>query len=64
VAKQRVVLLAGGNPQIAMADGDKPVRQYLAAMPGWKRAIGKRVDALVVRTVPARQAPPPRNTYV
>jgi hypothetical protein len=46
------VLLSGGNPQIAKADGDAPVQQYIAAMPGWKRAIGKRLDALVVRSVP------------
>ena len=45
-------LLAGGNPQIAKADGDAPVQAYIAAMPGWKRAIGKRLDALIVRTVP------------
>jgi hypothetical protein len=50
--KKRVVLLSGGNPQIAKADGDAPVQAYIAAMPGWKRAIGKRLDALVVRTVP------------
>jgi hypothetical protein len=47
-----VKLLAGGNPQIAKADGDVPVQAYIAAMPGWKRDIGKRLDALVVRTVP------------
>jgi hypothetical protein len=46
------VLLSGGNPQIAKADGDAPVRQYIAAMPGWKRAIGQRLDALIVRSVP------------
>ena len=46
------VLLAGGNPQIAKADGDVPVQAYIAAMPGWKRDIGRRFDALVVRTVP------------
>jgi hypothetical protein len=45
-------LLAGGNPQIAKADGDAPVRAYIAAMPGWKRDIGRRLDALIVRTVP------------
>jgi hypothetical protein len=45
-------LLAGGNPQIAKADGDAPVQAYIAAMPGWKRDIGKRVDALIVRNVP------------
>jgi hypothetical protein len=45
-------LLAGGNPQIAKADGDEPVQAYIAAMPGWKRAAGRRLDALIVRTVP------------
>jgi hypothetical protein len=45
-------LLAGGNPQIAKADGDAPVQAYIAAMPGWKRDVGRRLDALVVRTVP------------
>jgi len=50
-------LLAGGNPQIAKGDGDAPVRAYIAAMPGWKRGVGERVDALVMRTVPgARKA--------
>ena len=46
------VLLTGGNPQIAKADGDAPVQAYIAAMPGWKSAVGRRLDALVVRTVP------------
>jgi hypothetical protein len=45
-------LLAGGNPQIAKADGDAPVQAYIAAMPGWKRDVGRRLDALVARTVP------------
>jgi len=45
-------LLSGGNPQIAKADGDAPVQAYIAAMPGWKRGVGRRLDALVVRTVP------------
>jgi hypothetical protein len=45
-------LLAGGNPQIAKADGDTPVQTYIAAMPGWKRGVGRRLDALIVRTVP------------
>ncbi len=45
-------LLAGGNPQIAKAEGDAPVQAYIAAMPGWKRDLGKRLDALIVRTVP------------
>jgi hypothetical protein len=46
------LLLAGGNPQIAKADGDAPVQAYLAAMPGWKSAVGRRLDALIVRHVP------------
>jgi hypothetical protein len=45
-------LLSGGNPQIAKADGDGPVQAYLAAMPGWKHDVGRRLDALIVRTVP------------
>jgi hypothetical protein len=45
-------LLSGGNPQIAKGDGDAPVQAYLAAMPGWKRDVGRRLDALVARTVP------------
>jgi hypothetical protein len=46
------ILLSGGNPQIAKADGDGPVQAYIAAMPGWKRDLGKRLDALIVRHVP------------
>jgi hypothetical protein len=46
------VLLSGGNPQIAKADGDAPVQAYIAAMPGWKRDVGRRLDALIARTVP------------
>ena len=45
-------LLSGGNPQIARADGDAPVQAYIAAMPGWKRDAGRRLDALIGRTVP------------
>ena len=45
-------LLSGGNPQIAKADGDAPVQAYIAAMPGWKQDVGRRLDALIVRTVP------------
>jgi len=45
-------LLAGGNPQIAKGYGDAPVKAYIAAMPGWKRGVGRRLDALIVRTVP------------
>jgi hypothetical protein len=50
VAKPGV--LACGNPQIAKANGDAPVQAYIAAMPGWKRDLGKRLDALIVRIVP------------
>lgn len=46
------VLLSGGNPQIPKGDGDAPVQAYIAAMPGWKRAIGEHVDALVKCTIP------------
>jgi hypothetical protein len=49
---EKVVLLSGGNPQIAKADGDAPVQAYLAGMPGWKRDVGRRLDALIVQTVP------------
>ena len=47
-----VVLLSGGNPQIPKGDGDGPVQAYIAAMPGWKSELGRRLDALIVRTVP------------
>jgi hypothetical protein len=47
-----VPLLSGGNPQIAKADGDAPVQAYIAAMPDWKRDVGERLDALIVRSVP------------
>ena len=50
VAKPAV--LSGGNPQIAKAYGDAPVQAYIAAMPGWKSDVGRRLDALIVRTVP------------
>ena len=46
------VLLSGGNPRIGKADGDAPVQAYIAGMPGWKRDLGKRLDALIVRNVP------------
>ena len=45
-------LLSGGNPQIPKGDGDAPVQAYIAAMPGWTRAVGERVDGLVTRTLP------------
>lgn len=52
VAAKPVKLLSGGNPQIAKADGDAPVQAFIAAMPGWKHDVGRRLDALIVRTVP------------
>jgi len=45
-------LLSGGNPQIPKGDGDAPVQAYIAAMPGWKRDVGRRLDAIIVRAVP------------
>jgi len=47
-----VVLLSGGNPQIAKGDGDAPVQAYIAAMPGWKSGVGGRLDALIAGAVP------------
>jgi hypothetical protein len=52
LAPGEVRLLTGGNPQIAKADGDAPVQAYIAAMPGWKRAAGERIDALIAAEVP------------
>jgi hypothetical protein len=49
---KKPALLSGGNPQIAKGDGDAPVQAYIAAMPGWKRNVGRSLDALIVRTVP------------
>jgi hypothetical protein len=51
-AAAKPILLAGGNPQIAKGEGDAPVEAYIAAMPGWKRDVGRRLDALIVDTVP------------
>jgi len=51
-AAKPVKLLSGGNPQIAKGYGDAPVQAYIAAMPGWKRDVGRRLDALIERTVP------------
>ena len=51
-AGDKPVLLSGGNPQIAKGEGDGPVQAYIAAMPGWKSDVGRRLDALIVRTVP------------
>jgi hypothetical protein len=51
MARKKATLLAGGNPRIAKADGDAPVQAYIAAMPGWKRDVGRRLDALITRNV-------------
>ncbi|MXW04368.1 MAG: hypothetical protein F4Z81_04770 [Gemmatimonadetes bacterium] len=51
-AGPKPVLLSGGNPQIAKADGDAPVQAYIAAMPGWKSDVGRRLDELIVCNVP------------
>ncbi len=51
-AAARPKLLSGGNPQIAKGSGDAPVQAYIAAMPGWKREVGRRLDALIARAVP------------
>lgn len=50
--KKNVVLLSGGNPQIAKGDGDAPVQDYIEAMPGWKHDLGKRLDAIIMESVP------------
>jgi hypothetical protein len=47
-----VVLLSGGNPQIAKGYGDAPVQAYIAAMPGWKSHVGRRLDAIIESAVP------------
>jgi hypothetical protein len=52
-AAAKPMLLSGGNPQIAKGEGDAPVQAYIAAMPGWKRDVGRKLDALIVRAVPA-----------
>ncbi|HET9326092.1 MAG TPA: DUF1801 domain-containing protein [Candidatus Eisenbacteria bacterium] len=51
-SRKKPALLAGGNPKVAKAEGNAPVKAYLAAIPGWKRTVGRRLDALIVRTVP------------
>jgi len=51
-AGAKPALLAGGNPQIAKADGDAAVQAYIAAMPGWKLQVGRRLDDLIARAVP------------
>ena len=52
MAPRKPLLLAGGNPQIPKGDGDAPVQAYIRAMPGWKRDVGRRLDALISRLVP------------
>ena len=52
VADGKPRLLSGGNPQIPKGDGDAPVQAYIAAMPEWKHDLGRRLDALIERTVP------------
>jgi hypothetical protein len=49
---EKPVLLSGGNPQIAKGYGDAPIRAYIAAMPGWKSEVGRRLDAIVERVTP------------
>lgn len=51
--RAKTELLSGGNPRIAKADGNAPVRAYIRALPGWKRDLGERLDALIARTVPS-----------
>ena len=50
-SKKIPTVLAGGNPRIAKADGDAPVQAYIAKMPGWKREAGRRVDAVITKSV-------------
>ena len=57
-----VVLLSGGNPQIAKGYGDEPVQAYIAAMPGWKQDVGRRLDEIIVRTIPEVQKAVKWNT--
>ncbi|HKW13025.1 MAG TPA: DUF1801 domain-containing protein, partial [Candidatus Krumholzibacteria bacterium] len=54
-AKARPKLLSGGNPQVAKADGAAPVRAYIAAVPGWKRDVARRLDAIIVTSIPLVQ---------
>lgn len=52
-SSDKAPLLSGGNPQIAKGDGDGPVQAYIAAMPGWKSELGRRLDLLIVGAVPS-----------
>jgi hypothetical protein len=60
--KPKPKLLSGGNPQIPLGYGDAPVKAYIAAIPGWKQALAKRLDALIVRAVPGVQKAVKWNT--
>ena len=51
-AKKKPKLLSGGNPQIAKGDGDAPVRAYIAAIPGWKRDVVRRLDEVITQATP------------
>ena len=51
-SRSKPKLLAGGNPQIAKADGESPIQAYISAIPGWKREVGQRLDALITKAVP------------
>ncbi len=50
--RKKVKLLSGGNPQVAKGEGDAPVQAYIAAVPGWKREVARKIDSLVTRAVP------------
>ena len=50
-AAAKPTLLSGGNPQIAKGKGDAPVKAYIAAIPGWKRDVGRKLDALIARAL-------------
>lgn len=54
---EKPVLLSGGNPQIPKGYGEEPVQAYIAAMPGWKQDVGRRLDEIISRTVPACAKP-------
>src|ERR687898_698527 len=62
--KAAPVLLSGGNPQIPKCEGDAPVQAYIAAMPGWKRPLGERLDRLIVRPVPPKPSKHPEVRYL
>jgi hypothetical protein len=61
-SKVKPKLLSGGNPQIPLGYGDAPVQAYIDAIPGWKQAVARRLDALIVRAVPGVQKAVKWNT--